>query len=62
MSTIDCSAVKIPKCRGIRCVGTYLEWGKTKDVHKILVGKPLEKRPLRRPRRYEDNIKMDMRE
>jgi len=32
-------------------------------VHRILVGKPEGKRPLGRPRRrWEDNIKMDLRE
>jgi len=32
-------------------------------VHRILVGKPERKRPLGRPRhRWEDNIKMDLRE
>jgi len=32
-------------------------------VHRVLVGKPEGKRPLRRPRRrWEDNIKMDLRE
>jgi hypothetical protein len=31
-------------------------------VHRVLVGKPERKRPLRRPRRrWEDNIKMDFR-
>ena len=31
-------------------------------VHKVLVGKPEGKRPLGRPtRRWEDNIKMDLR-
>jgi hypothetical protein len=30
-------------------------------VHRVLVGKPEEKRPLGRPRRrWEDNIKMDV--
>ena len=34
-----------------------------RDVHKVLVGKPEGKRPLRRPRRrWEDNIKMDLQE
>jgi len=33
------------------------------DVHRVLVGKPEEKRPSGRPRRrWEDNIKMDLRE
>jgi hypothetical protein len=32
-------------------------------VHRVLVGKPEEKRPLGRPRRrWEDNIKMDVQE
>ena len=34
-----------------------------RGVHRVLVGKPEVKRPLRRPRRRcEDNIKMDLRE
>ena len=34
-----------------------------RGVHKVLVGKPEGKRPLRRPRhRWEDNIKMDLQE
>jgi hypothetical protein len=37
--------------------------GEDKDVHRVLVGKPEEKRPLGRPKlRYEDNIKMDFQE
>jgi hypothetical protein len=33
-----------------------------KSVHRVLVGNPEGKRPLRRPnRRWEDNIKMDFR-
>jgi hypothetical protein len=40
--------------------GTY---GEEKSVHRVLVGKIKEKRPLRRPRcRWEDNIKMDLQE
>ena len=32
-------------------------------VHRVLVGKPEGKRPMGRPRRrWEDNIKMDLRE
>ena len=34
-----------------------------KLVHRVLVGKPEQKRPLGRPRRrWEDNIKMDLQE
>jgi hypothetical protein len=37
--------------------------GEERGVHRVLVGKPEEKRPLGRPRhRWEDNIKMDLRE
>ena len=37
-------------------------WGMG-DVHRVLIGKPEGKRPLGRPRRrWEDNIKMDLRE
>jgi hypothetical protein len=37
--------------------------GETRNAYRILVGKPEEKRPLRRPRRrWVDNIKMDLRE
>ena len=35
----------------------------SQGVHKVLVGKPEGKRPLGRPRRrWEDNIKMDLKE
>jgi hypothetical protein len=34
-----------------------------RGTYNILVGRPEERRPLRRPRRrWEDNIKMDLRE
>jgi hypothetical protein len=37
--------------------------GERRGVYRVLVGKPEEKRPLRRPRlRWEDNIKMDLQE
>jgi hypothetical protein len=37
--------------------------GETRNVYRILVGKPEGKRPLGRPtRRWVDNIKMDLRE
>jgi CRISPR/Cas system-associated protein Cas7 (RAMP superfamily) len=35
--------------------------GEGRDVYRVLVGKPEEKRPLGRPRgTWEDNIKMDL--
>jgi hypothetical protein len=37
--------------------------GKERKVYKVLVGQPEEKRPLERPRRrWEDRIRMDLRE
>jgi hypothetical protein len=37
--------------------------GEERKVYKVLFGKPEEKRPLRRPRRrWEDVIRMDLRE
>jgi hypothetical protein len=37
--------------------------GRREKLYKILVGKPEGKRPLRRPRRrWEDGIRMDLRE
>jgi len=38
-------------------------YGEGRGVHRALVRKPEGKRPLRRPRRrWEDNIKLDLRE
>jgi hypothetical protein len=35
--------------------------GEDRDVHRVLVEKPEEKRPVGRPRhRWDDNIKMDL--
>jgi hypothetical protein len=37
--------------------------GEERKVYKVLVGKPKGKRPFRRPRRrWEDGIRMDLRE
>jgi hypothetical protein len=37
--------------------------GEDRGVHRVLMGKPEEKRPLGRPRlRWADNIKMDLQE
>jgi hypothetical protein len=44
-------------------VGHVARIGATRNVHNILVGKPETKRPLGRSRcRWEDNIRMDLRE
>jgi hypothetical protein len=38
-------------------------WGEGRGVYRVLVGRPEGKRQLGRPRRrWEDNIKMDLRE
>jgi len=38
-------------------------YGDRRDVYRVLVGKPEEKRPIGRPRRrWEDNINMDLQE
>jgi hypothetical protein len=37
--------------------------GEGRGIYRVLVGRPEGKRPLRRPRhKWEDNIKMDLRE
>jgi hypothetical protein len=46
-----------------RWAGHVARMGETRNVYKILVGKPEGKRPLGRPRhRWVDNIKIDLRE
>ena len=47
----------------MRLAGHVARIGERRDVYRGLVGKPERKRPLGRPsRRWEDNIKMDLRE
>jgi hypothetical protein len=47
----------------IRWMERVTRLGETINLYKILVGRPEEKRPLRRPRRrWEDNIKVNLRE
>jgi hypothetical protein len=51
------------KSRRMRWVGHVALIGEGRNVYRVLVGKPEEKRPLERPRRrWEDGIKMDLRE
>jgi len=55
--------VRVVKSRRMRLTGHVARMGEGRDVHRVLVGKPEGKRPLGRPRRrWEDNIKMDLRE
>jgi hypothetical protein len=43
--------------------GIYGTHGEGRGVYRVLVGRTEEKRPWERPRdRWEDNIKMDLRE
>jgi hypothetical protein len=43
--------------------GTCGTHGEGRGVYRVLVGRPEEKRPLGRPRRrWEDNIKVDLKE
>jgi hypothetical protein len=51
------------KSRRMRWAGHVARMGKGRNVYRVLVGKPEGKRPLGRPRRrWEDGIKMDLRE
>jgi hypothetical protein len=51
------------KSRRIRLEGYVACMGEGRGVYRILVGRPEGKRPLRRPRRrWQDNIKLDLRE
>jgi hypothetical protein len=47
----------------MRWAGNVARMGEERKLYKVLVGKPEEKRPLGRPRRrWEDGIRMDLRE
>jgi hypothetical protein len=49
--------------RRMRWAGHVARMGEERKVYKVLVGKPEGKRPLGRPsRRWEDGIRMDLRE
>jgi hypothetical protein len=51
------------KSRRMRWVGHVARMGEGRKMHKVLVGKPEGKRSLERPwRRWENGIKMDVRE
>ena len=54
---------RVVKSRRMRWAGHVARMGQDRGVHRVLVGKPEEKRPLGRPRcRREDNIKTDLQE
>jgi hypothetical protein len=51
------------KSRRMRWAGYVARMGEERKMYKVLVGKPEGKRPLGRPRRrWEDGIRMDLRE
>jgi hypothetical protein len=55
--------VRAIKSRRIRWAGHVARMGEGRGVYRVLVGRPEGKRPLGRPRRrWENNIKMDLRE
>jgi hypothetical protein len=55
--------VGVIKSSRMRWAGHVARMGEGRDIYRVLVGRPERKRPLGRPRRrWEDNIKMDLRE
>jgi hypothetical protein len=55
--------VRVIKSRRMKWVGHVARMGEGRGVYRVLVGRPEGKRPLGRPRsRWEDNIKMNLRE
>jgi hypothetical protein len=57
------SMIRIINSRRMRWAGHVARMGEKRNVSRLLVRKPEEKRPLGRPRRrWTDNIKMDLSE
>jgi hypothetical protein len=55
--------IRVTKSRRLRWAGHVARMGERRGAYRALVGTPEERRPLVRPRRrWEDNIKMDLRE
>jgi hypothetical protein len=55
--------VRVIKSKRMRWAGHVARIGEGRDVYRILIGRPEGKRPLERHRRrWEDNIKIDLRE
>jgi hypothetical protein len=60
---ISANIFRIIKSRRMRWTGRVALTGETRDAYRNLVGKPEGMRPLGRPGcKWEDNIKMDLRE
>ena len=57
------SIFRVIKSRRIRWAGHVARMMESRGVYRVLVEKPVEERPLGRPRRrWENNIKMDLQE
>jgi hypothetical protein len=57
------SIIRVIKSRTLRWAGHVARMGERRGAYRALVGKPEGRRPLGRPRRkWEDNIRMDLRE
>jgi hypothetical protein len=55
--------VRVIKSRRMRWAGHVARMGEERGVYRVLVGKPEGERPLGRSmRRWEDNVRMDLRE
>jgi hypothetical protein len=55
--------IRVIKLRRMRLAGCVTRVEKMRNGYNILIGKPEEKIPFARPsRRWEDNIRMDLRE
>jgi hypothetical protein len=50
------------KSRNMRWAGHVAHMGEGRGIYGVLVGKPEGKRPLGRPRRRSEDIKMDLQE
>jgi hypothetical protein len=57
------SIIRIIKSRRMRWASHVTRMGEKKNAYRLLVGKPVRKRPIGRPRRrWVDNIRMYLRE
>ena len=57
------NVIRSLKSRGLRWIGHVARMEQSRNAYRVLVGKPEGNRPLGRPRRrWEDDIKMDLRE
>jgi hypothetical protein len=60
---LEATVIRIIKSKRMRWAGRVARMGEERNAYRILLGKLEGKRPLGRPRhRWEDNIRMDLRE